>query len=57
MLPEEPAGQETRNNDIQKTVKEEGIRQAKLLISEQLSEAWLVELRKFDSKWLRLVVN
>ena len=27
---------------------EEGLRQAKLLIEEQPSEAWLVELRKFD---------
>ena len=42
---------------FKKTVKGEGIRQAKLFISKQLSEAWLVELKKFDSKRLRLVVT
>ena len=57
MLPEEPAGQVTRNNDIQKNGKRRRHKAAKLLISKQLSEAWLVELKKFDSKQLRLVVN
>ena len=33
------------------------MRQAKLLIGEQQSEAWLVELRKFDIRWFRLAIS
>ena len=33
------------------------MRQAKLLIGKHLSEAWLVELRKFDRRQLRLTVG
>ena len=36
---------------------EKGLRQAKLLIGEQPSEAWLVELRKFDRGQLRPAVG
>ena len=42
---------------LKKTVEGPRIRQAKLLISNQLSEAWLVEIRKFESNRLRLVVS
>ena len=34
-----------------------GLRKAKLLIGELLSEAWLVELRKFDRRQFRLAVS
>ena len=34
-----------------------GMRQARLLIEEQLSKTWLVELRKFESHRLRLAVG
>ena len=37
--------------------KKKGSRQAKLLIGEQQSEAWLVELRKFNIRWLRLAIG
>ena len=36
---------------------EKGLRQAKLLIGEHPSEAWLVELRKFDRRQPRLAVG
>ena len=36
---------------------EKGLRQSKLLIGEQPSEAWLVELRMFNRLQLRLAVG
>ena len=42
---------------LEKWQEEKGLRQAKLLIGEHQSEAWLVKLRKVDIRQLRLDVG
>ena len=52
-MPEKLLGKMT----LKRWQEKKGLRQAKLLIGEHLSEAWLVELRKFDRRQLRLAVG
>ena len=47
--------EELLENWLKKWQEKKGMRQVKLLIGEQLSEAYSVELKEFNRWWLRLV--